>query len=233
MSKSVLIYGGCGALGRACVTHFVSKGWNTISADIHENSEASSNVIVPSFRFATTNTELDDFFSAMPELHCILNVAGGWQGGSAASKHLVRNVDLSYTQSVVSSTYCTEIAARKLLGGGLLLLPGAAAALQPTPKMLGYGMGKAAVHHLVRSLAEPESCGLRVNCCTIGLLPITLDTAQNRASMPNADFNEWTPLNEVAWVVQQWAADPETRPQSGSLAVFRTREGRTRVAYEQ
>ncbi len=34
---------------------------------------------------------------------------------------------------------------------------GSSAALKPTPGILGYGMSKAATHHLVKSLGDPTS----------------------------------------------------------------------------
>lgn len=63
--------------------------------------------------------------------------------------------------------------------------------------MIGYGMAKAAVHHLTKSLAHKES-GLPNDALVVAILPITLDTPMNRKWMPNADFGTWTPLEFVA-----------------------------------
>ena len=52
--------------------------------------------------------------------------------------------------------------------------------------MMGYGMAKAAVHQLVKSLATSGS-GLPDTCCVAGILPVTLDTPMNRKFMPGAD----------------------------------------------
>lgn len=49
--------------------------------------------------------------------------------------------------------------------------------------MIGYGMAKAAVHQLVKSLAADKS-GLPANALAVALLPITLDTPMNRKFMP-------------------------------------------------
>jgi dihydropteridine reductase len=54
--------------------------------------------------------------------------------------------------------------------------------------MIGYGLAKAAVHQLVKSLAEPKS-GLPEESTVLALLPITLDTPMNRKWMPKADFS--------------------------------------------
>lgn len=63
--------------------------------------------------------------------------------------------------------------------------------------MIGYGMAKAAVHHLIKSLALPKS-GLPESATALAILPITLDTPMNRKWMPKADFGSWTPLPFVA-----------------------------------
>lgn len=63
--------------------------------------------------------------------------------------------------------------------------------------MIGYGMAKAAVHHLTESLAG-ENSGLPNGAVCLSILPITLDTPMNRKWMPNADFSTWTPLEFIA-----------------------------------
>ena len=56
---------------------------------------------------------------------------------------------------------------------GCLVLPGAQPALGGTPGMMGYGMAKAAIHQLTKSLASADS-GLPSDAKTFALLPITL-----------------------------------------------------------
>ena len=86
-----------------------------------------------------------------------LYLLGGWAGGSTASKDFIKNSDLMWKQSVWSSTISAKVANKHLKSGGILVLPGAAPASAGTPGMIGYGMAKAAVHQLTKSLAEPKS----------------------------------------------------------------------------
>lgn len=102
-----------------------------------------------------------------------------------------------WRQSVWTSTISAAVAAHHLKDGGLLALTGANPALQGTPGMIGYGMAKAAVHQLTRSLAGKDS-GLPADSLVVSILPVTLDTPMNRKWMPKADFSTWTPLTEVA-----------------------------------
>ena len=84
--------------------------------------------------------------------------------------------------------------------GGLVTLPGAKPALGPTPGMIGYGMAKAAVHQLTKSLSTSDG-GLPTGSLAVALLPVTLDTPMNRKWMPKADTSTWTPLEFVAELV--------------------------------
>ena len=63
--------------------------------------------------------------------------------------------------------------------------------------MIGYGMAKAAIHQLTKSLGGDKS-GLPANSAAVTLLPITLDTPMNRKWMSKADFSTWTPLEFIA-----------------------------------
>lgn len=63
--------------------------------------------------------------------------------------------------------------------------------------MIGYGLAKAAVHQLTKSLAEEKS-GLPENSLVVSILPICLDTPMNRKWMPKADFSTWTTTDFIA-----------------------------------
>lgn len=63
--------------------------------------------------------------------------------------------------------------------------------------MIGYGMAKAAVHQLTKSLSSKDG-GLPAGSVALALLPVTLDTPMNRKWMPTADTSTWTSLDFVS-----------------------------------
>ncbi|XP_035214253.1 dihydropteridine reductase-like [Stegodyphus dumicola] len=132
-----------------------------------------------------------------------------------------------WKQSVWTSVISAKLAVKHLKQGGLLTLTGAKAALEGTPGMIGYGMAKAAVHHLVKSLASPNS-GIPENAKTLAILPVTLDTPMNRKFMPKADFLSWTPLEFVAELLLNWATGKEC-PANGSLVQLITKNSVTEL----
>jgi dihydropteridine reductase len=75
-----------------------------------------------------------------------------------------------WKQSVWSASISAHLAAHLLKENGVLTFPGACAALAGTPGMIGYGMAKAAVHHLTKSLAD-QSSGLPVSSFVACILP--------------------------------------------------------------
>ncbi|XP_033222112.1 dihydropteridine reductase [Belonocnema kinseyi] len=227
----VFVYGGKGALGSACVSLFKSNKWWVGSIDMKSNEEADGNVIVKSDQSWTEQQE--DILAQVTKIlngnkvDGIICVAGGWAGGNAANKDFTKNSDLMWKQSVWSSVIAASIASQHLKEGGFLSLTGAKAALEGTPGMIGYGMAKAAVHQLTKSLAAEES-GLPSGSLVASILPVTLDTPMNRKWMPKADTSTWTPLEFISNLIWKWA-QKEERPANGSLLQLVTKDNKTEV----
>ncbi|CAL7938541.1 unnamed protein product [Xylocopa violacea] len=227
----VFVYGGKGALGSVCVRKFKSKNWWVGCIDMKANDQADANVIVK----ADSNwkeQEIDILQQVTnilkgDKLDGIICVAGGWSGGNAAHKDFVKNSELMWKQSVWSSVIAASIAAHHLKEGGFLSLTGAKAALGETPGMIGYGMAKAAVHQLTKSLAAKDS-GLPKDSLVTSILPVTLDTPMNRKWMPDADTSKWTPLEFVADLFWNWSQNQQ-RPASGSLLQLVTNDNKTEL----
>lgn len=196
-----------------------------------ENNLADANILVNrDADFVAQEAQvLDAVKSALNEnkLDAVICVAGGWAGGNAA-KDLAKNTDLMIKQSVWSSTISASVASQFLKEGGVLTLTGAKPALGATPGMIGYGMAKAAVHQLTKSLSAFGS-GLPDNSLVVSILPITLDTPMNRKWMPNADFSTWTPLEFVAELFHKWIQNPSDRPINGSLLQLVTKDSKTEL----
>jgi len=220
-----LVYGGAGALGQAFVNRFNEAGWKTFSVDLVESSAATHSLVVSNqLNDAELKTIMQKLSDLKAELSCVVHAAGGWTGGSISSGSLMASLDRLYHQNLESAVAASHVAARApLTKGGLLVLTGASAATGATPGMVAYGITKAATHHLVASLASPDNKVFSdLSVSVVGILPITLDTPSNRSGMPTANFDDWTPVEEVAGKVLEWVQQKDTVPQSGSLVVVKT-----------
>jgi len=235
MDRRVLVYGGCGALGRTVVDRFIEVGCQVISIDLSVNEQANCNVVIDKSNLEDCNKQHEAIMNKLAELlegdkklDGIFCVAGGWAGGNAASKDYIKNCDMMWKQSVWSSIIAGNIAAKHLKENGVLTLTGAAPALAGTPGMIGYGMAKAAVQHLTKSLACTKESGLPDGSCVACILPVTLDTPMNRKWMAKADFSTWTPLKFVAELFHTWSFEVGCRPdRSGSLVKIVTKDSVT------
>jgi len=231
MSGKVIVYGGRGGLGVVVVNHFKSLNYWVLSVDVVANDAADANVLVDLGAGWVEQEQgvCQGVTAALGggKVEAVINVAGGWAGGNAANADWVKNADLMWKQSVWSSAISCTLSAQHLASGGLLVLPGAKPCVGGTPGMMGYGMAKAAVHQLVKSCGT-EGSGLPAGSCTLGLLPVTLDTPMNRKFMPDADKSSWTPLEEVARIMAEWTKGKE-RLESGSLVALITQDGSTRL----
>ncbi|XP_075981290.1 dihydropteridine reductase [Anticarsia gemmatalis] len=219
----IIVYGGRGALGAACVNHFKAINWWVANVDLSINDKADANVMVP--RDASWAQQEDVVVRELTKVldgekvNAVICVAGGWAGGNT-TKELCQQSDLMWRQSVWSSIIAATVATRFLMPGGVIALTGAKAALEGTPGMIGYGLAKAAVHQLTKSLGSRDS-GLPEGALAVAILPVTLDTEMNRKWMPNADFGTWTPLSFVAELFYKWVKG-EDRPKTGSLVTLVT-----------
>ena len=86
---------------------------------------------------------------------------------------------------------------------GRIINIGAMGALQAGAGMGAYAASKAGVHRLTEALAAEWKGKITVNA----VLPSIIDTAANRASMPNADFSKWVAPQELAEVILFLAGD--------------------------
>jgi dihydropteridine reductase len=234
MSKQVIIYGGRGALGDCLVRYFKSKNFTVTSIDLKQNEQADVNITLGDGDSLEKQAELitQELQSSLKgeSVDAILNVAGGWAGGNAGDKDFLKNSDLMLKQSVYSSLISASLANKFLKENGLLTLAGAAAALDSTPGMIGYGAAKAATIHIGKSLAGPNS-GMPTNSSVLTIAPITLDTPMNRKWMSKADTSTWTPLEYIADLFYKWINDPSSRPNGGSVVKLTTTNGNTELSY--
>lgn len=230
MTGRVLVYGGRGALGSEIISRFKDHGWWVANVDMKENTGADENIIVEGDTFQSQQDFVFEKVGSVlgdNRLDAVICVAGGWAGGSPASKDFVKNSEAMWRSSVWPASISSSISTSHLVSGGMVVLPGAAAAVSPTPGMVGYGMAKAAVHHLTKSLAAPGS-GLPDSAVAAAILPVTLDTPMNRKWMAKADQSTWTSLEFVSELMLKWARG-EDRPASGSLVKLLTKDRETQL----
>jgi len=219
---SVLIWGGSGSLGSVVVKSFKDIGWTTYSVDFRGSDIADQSLVIKGSGKDDISGVLTALGSAM--FDTIITVAGGFAMGKVGDDNMWATVEKMLSMNLWSALATAHVAAKTLKEGGLLVLTGAMAALNPTPTLLAYGIAKAACHHLIKSLSIEES-GLPKGTTVVALLPIMLDTPPNREAMPGADTRTWTPLEVISEKLAQWGSGKE-RPPTGSFLEVKTDQNR-------
>ena len=197
----VLVTGAAGALGSAVVRALAKRGDSVMLLDRAEAHVRSQALAKEVGHGATSHVSLDDI--AAGEVDGAALVAGGWAGGKPLHETTDDTVYRAMMESNVDTVY---FALRALLPGmvarksGSIVVVGSRNAERPwTGKTAAvYTASKAAAVALAQAAAaEVLEHGVRVNA----VLPSTLDTPANRASMPKADFGRWVATASAAEVI--------------------------------
>lgn len=132
-------------------------------------------------------------------LDALVNAAGAFRWETLADGS-PDTWDLLHAVNVMTAVASSKAALPCLIarGGGSIVNVGANAAARAGAGMGAYAASKAAVARLTESLAEEmKDRGIRVNA----VLPSIIDTPQNRADMPDADFTRWVAPEALADVI--------------------------------
>lgn len=215
--RVVAITGGYGALGRAVVEAAQARGLSV--AVIGRTPPRAPNPDV----FEINGVDLTDAAQAKAaiesvvahfgRLDALLNIAGGfvWSPVEGDSDAFDRMHALNLKTTLNASR--AALPHLKASPEGRIVNIGANGAVKAGHGMGAYAASKAGVHRLTEALAEElKSTPVTVNA----VLPSIIDTAANRADMPDADPSKWVAPADLAAVIL-FLASPEARAVTGAL----------------
>jgi NAD(P)-dependent dehydrogenase (short-subunit alcohol dehydrogenase family) len=207
--KIVVVTGASGALGKVVVAAALAKGARVAAID-----HAASAMKPTPLRIELGGVDLTDATEAKKaidaaashfgKLDTLVNIAGGFAFETTAEGD-PQTWQRMYALNVLTALNASRSAIPHLAasGAGRIVNVGAIGALQATVGMGAYAASKAGVHRLTEALAAEWKGKITVNA----VLPSIIDTAANRASMPNADFAKWVRPEELAEVILFLASD--------------------------
>jgi Dehydrogenases with different specificities (related to short-chain alcohol dehydrogenases) len=205
--KVVVIAGGSGALGQtvtpACVKAGAQvitldrnpppqvAGWNAMKADVTDEADV---------RRLTS-----EIIHRHGRIDVLINLVGGFAMGRVEEtdtalwqRMLTMNVTAAF---LLSKSVVPHMVER---GIGRIVHVAAWAAVEPFPGAAAYIVSKSSLVALIQVLAlELKGSGVTVN----GLLPNTIDTPANRASMPDVDPSIWTKPESIVATLLFLASD--------------------------
>jgi NAD(P)-dependent dehydrogenase (short-subunit alcohol dehydrogenase family) len=207
--KVVVVTGALGALGKVVAEVALARGAHVACID-HAPSQiaATSNRIeiggVDLSDPAQTRKAIEAVVAQFGRLDALINIAGGF-AFEAVAEGDPKTWQRMYALNVLTALNASQAAILHLAasGAGRIVNIGAMSALQAGAGMGPYAASKAGVHRLTEALAAEWKGKITVNA----VLPSTIDTPANRASMPKADFAKWVTPNELADVILFLASD--------------------------
>jgi NAD(P)-dependent dehydrogenase (short-subunit alcohol dehydrogenase family) len=205
--KRVVITGAAGALGRAVAHAFATGGAQLALVDRAAEPKEYPEAAGSQYFFmgavdladpAQAKRTMDSIAARLGGIDVLVNVAGGFRWETIADGKL-DTWDFMYTINLKTALCATKAALPHMSGGeGRIINVGAAGAAKAGMGMGAYAASKAGVAKLTEALAEElKDKGINVNA----VLPSILDTAPNRADMPDADFTRWVAPAALADVV--------------------------------
>ena len=227
MGDVALVTGAAGALGAEVARTLSARGHAVALVDAARTEERLRQLAGTLGRASVVAGDIaapGTWAEAMPRIERELGappamaalIAGGWRGG----KPLHESDDDVWQAMMTSNLETVHRSLRALLppmvarGRGSIVVVGSRVAVQPATGAgaAAYTASKAAVVALAQAVAaEVLDKGVRVNA----VLPSTMDTPSNRASMPQADPSRWVSLASAAGVVAFLLSD-DARDVSGA-----------------
>lgn len=197
----VVIPGGAGGLGAGVCGAFLEAGARVIVADRKPPAVSGA-------AFRETDLLSEDGVRALAQaveaehgrIDVLVNLVGGFVPGAVAESQIA-DLDRMYQLNLRP----VFTACRYVLPGmyarraGKVVNVGARPGVAPVPGLAAYAALKAAVVHLTEVLAA-ESVGMNVQVNAV--LPSVIDTAANRAAMPEADPARWVRPESLGRVIR-------------------------------
>jgi NAD(P)-dependent dehydrogenase (short-subunit alcohol dehydrogenase family) len=207
--KVIVVTGALGALGKVVAEVALARGARVAGVD-HAPSQtaATPNRIelggIDLSDAAQTGKAIGAVVAQFGRLDALINIAGGF-AFEAVAEGDPKTWQRMYALNVLTALNASQAAIPHLAasGAGRIVNIGAMGALQAGAGMGPYAASKAGVHRLTEALAAEWKGKITVNA----VLPSTIDTPANRASMPKADFTKWVTPKELADVILFLASD--------------------------
>jgi NAD(P)-dependent dehydrogenase (short-subunit alcohol dehydrogenase family) len=226
-ARVAVVTGAAGNLGRAVAAAFEAAGVRLVLVDRSE--EALGNIYgegltrLPVVADLTSEDSVAGAVARAVEhygrIDILANIAGGFRMGPPVHETPVETWDLMLAMNAKSAFLMSRAVIPHMLANawGRIINVSARAAVQPKGWVVPYCVSKAAVITFTEGLAaEHRTDGITVNC----VLPGTLDTPQNRADMPDADWGRWVAPAALADVIRFLCSDAAHAVSGAAIPVY-------------
>lgn len=229
--RVVLICGATGNLGEAVARAFADAGAHLALADhavgrlqrlFHDLAPSPDHLLTEGVDITdpvAAQAWVDAAIARFGRVDVLANTVGGYRAGLPTHQTPLETWDFLFNLNARSAFVVSQAVLPAMLAqrSGRIIHTAARAALAGTANHSAYNASKSVVVRLVESMAaEYKQQGITVNC----VLPGTIDTPQNRADMPSADFSRWVSPAAIADVFLFLASDAGRAITGAALPVY-------------
>ncbi len=199
--KTCIVTGASGNLGQAVVEKFLNEGFNVIGTVI-ENDPVPLEIDNSNFKKQVLDLSnekaVDDFVNQQKKIDVAVLTVGGFAMGKVSEtklgdikKQIALNFETAY--AIARPAFLKMMEAKE----GRIFLIGSKPGLEARfgKGMVAYSLAKSLIFRIAE-LMNDEAKG--TNVVTSVIVPSTIDTPQNRKSMPDADPNKWVKAEDIA-----------------------------------
>jgi NAD(P)-dependent dehydrogenase (short-subunit alcohol dehydrogenase family) len=226
----VVVTGGTGALGTAVVAGLRQAGavchvTNLVAAELdHFAHKNDAGVHVTSGVDLADEAAVARFYASLPPLWASIHIAGGFAMAPIAQT-TAADFEAQFRMNTLSCFLCSRAAVGAIRArasssggapkGGRIVNVAARPGMEPRlgAGMVAYAASKGAVVTLTQALAE-ELAGEEIWVNAVA--PSILDTAANRAAMPDAPYHRWVAPAALAELMI-FLASPDNRVTRGAV----------------
>jgi NAD(P)-dependent dehydrogenase (short-subunit alcohol dehydrogenase family) len=229
--RVVLVTGGAGNVGQAVTSAFLAAGARVVVPLYKTDQAGALDALrrdhpgrLHSFALdLTTERGAQQAVGQVVEwggrIDAVAHMIGGYIGGARVAETQAEVWERMMDLNVKSAWLLTRFAVPRMVeqGGGSFVFVSSRAALQGRAGNGAYAVSKAALITLMEVVAEEYARdGIRANA----VLPGTIDTEDNRRSMPDADHSLWTPPEQIAQVILFLASPASTAINGAAIPVY-------------
>lgn len=203
-----IVTGASGNLGHAVVQKFIAEGYKVIGTVLHKDPFVFE---LPADQFEKMTVDLSDETAAQQFIDTVLSkykridaavlTVGGFAMGKIAdtkTSDIAKQYQLNF-ETAYNIARPVFVQMLQQNSGRIFMIgskPGLSA--NNSKGMVAYGLGKSLLFRLAE-LMNDEAKGH--NVVTSVVVPGTINTPQNRQSMPDADFSKWVNPENIAAVI--------------------------------
>ena len=212
--KTAIVTGASGNLGQEVVKKFIAEGYNVVGTIIPNDpvpmdfaGDRFEKVVVDLMSEDDSQKFAASVISKYGEINAAILTVGGFAMGHIAetkASDIMKQYKLNFeTAFNIAQPVFLQMMKQK---GGRIFLIGSRPGLEAKSGkgMIAYGLAKSLIFRLAELMNEE---GKPHNVVTSVIVPSTIDTPQNRKSMPDANPNNWVKAEEIARTIYYYCTD--------------------------